>query len=434
MIIILLLILFGCYKLFNKEVLYPPIIAVMMFSLCSIIGLLRFSDWHIDQFSFKSCCFLLLGVVSFIIGGIVIYSQRKHQCYIIQNFKRRINLNNKIVLLGIIINALFIVLFYSHILTTVKNHGYSNLTFSQILLRYYYIKSYTTDISLPSFLLILKLLCLSSSIISVFVFLHNLSFQQFRRKDFYLLLIVGFQLIYSFLNSSRSDLLVFLSQTICLLYFFWNMKIKRLSTVSLKILKWGIRAFCLFLIIFIMLAVTMGRKKSFQDINICNYLTIYTSSSIRNFDLYINSNTPHSSSFGKETFYPINRILYNRFGIGEFYTMALPFNSIDGKNIGNIYTAFRRYYADFGLFGIIFLPFLLGFFFSILYNRAYRKARMMKISFSMLLFSCLISSIFYLPIEDHFFIYDLSLNRICLYFIVYILYRILIKHNVIFAK
>lgn len=124
----------------------------------------------------------------------------------------------------------------------------------------------------------------------------------------------------------------------------------------------GSRIFGVFLISFIILAIVLGKRNSFAELNVKEYLTKYISVGIRNFDLFL-KNPVRSDFFGQETFPGFHRILYNYLNIGNLYATPLDGIQFNGFSMGNIYTAFRRYYADFGLFGMLFISYLLGYFF-----------------------------------------------------------------------
>ena len=287
--------------------------------------------------------------------------------------------------------------------------------------------------SISSFMNILNIIINACSILCLFVLIHNLCFKKFYKKDILLVLVVVLDVAYSLLNSNRSDLLVILAETVYLIYFFWDIRTGWRKDVNKKIIYLGARYLTAFIMIFLVLAVLLGRRQSISELNVIDYVTIYISSGIRNFDLFIQSFRGTNEIVGRETFFPLNRLLYNVFGIGEFYSIGLEFNSISGINIGNIYTAFRRYYSDFGIMGVMILPGILGFFFSSVYNRVKVYAKNGQISFQMILLSYLSSSLFYMPIEDRFFIYDLALSRIAMYILMYILFKYIIEGRLRFG-
>ena len=250
----------------------------------------------------------------------------------------------------------------------------------------------------------------------------------YKKKDILAIGVVGLWLLHSILNSSRGDIIVILSGTVYFVYFFWNMYSGWKKNVNSKIILWGARVFAIFMIAFVSLAVVTGRKESIKDINPVNYISTYMSGGIRNLDIYL-SEPIHSDFLGKETFYAIIRFFNSRLGKHESYGIGLEFARIHGKLNGNLYTAFRRYYSDFGFLGVIILPIGLGAFFTTLYYKTRKKALSGRISFSILLLGYLASAVFYMPIEDRFFITDFAPSGFLKILMLYLLYYYYASEN-----
>lgn len=429
LIMFLIVLLFFCYALFKGEVLYPPFIVVIIFTFCTTIGFSRYSDWKTSDYSGYSTFLILLGLVSFIFAGYIAYTTAPKAI----KFKSapvirdRIEISTIVLLIVILLFILNDYMFYIFLRSVAGSLGISGASLSEIINRYYNLKSYNPGMfSISGFMNILSIITNTFSILCLFALVHNICFKNLKKKDFLLVLIIFLDIIYSLLNSNRSDLLVLLAESVYLIYFFWNMRTGWSKNINSKIIYLGVRLLAVFIILFLALAVFLGRRSNISDLNIVDYITIYISSAIRNFDLFIGSFTGTNTIFGRETFFPLNRLLYNFFGIGEYYSITLSFNSISGMNIGNIYTAFRRYYSDFGILGIVVLPGFLGYFFSSMYNKVKARAKKGQVSYQMILFSYLSTSLFYMPIEDRFFIYDLALSRIAVYILLYILFKFIV--------
>ena len=95
-----------------------------------------------------------------------------------------------------------------------------------------------------------------------------------------------------------------------------------------------------------------------------------------------------------------------------------------GKIMTNVYTAIRRYYEDFGIFGLNLITFLLGNFYGIFFHYSSYKINNL---FSLVLYSSLCHPIFMFSIDDVFFtglfpiaiVYDFIALGIIYYFLVY---------------
>lgn len=433
LIFLLIILLFICYNMFHRELMGPPVIVVFMYLLCSLIGLFRYEDWNISDYDGYTVFVIMLGLCSFIFTSFIItlYYSKKKSTNIKIISRSRIDISIFLIWSVLIVCIVHDVIFYIFMNTVANAVGLETDSFSQIVGAFHNYKSNNPgEIPIVRGLSLLDIVCNSFSIFFLFVYIHNVCFKQYKKKDFLLLLVVAVDSIYSLLNSSRGDFLVLLAETICLLFFFWNMRSGwGKSCINFKIAKWGVRALSIFIVAFLIMAVMLGRKNDFSELDVKDYLTIYVSSGVRNFDLFLSHSPVKNTVFGQETLFVINRYLYDWFGIGEIYSLGLEFYDVKGSNIGNLFTAFRRYYADFGITGVIILPAFLGGMFSILYNEAKRNARRGHISYSLLLFSYLVTSLFYFPLEDRFFIIDTTMGRIAQYVFLFGLFKYYVEYK-----
>jgi oligosaccharide repeat unit polymerase len=93
----------------------------------------------------------------------------------------------------------------------------------------------------------------------------------------------------------------------------------------------------------------------------------YVASSIPAFDLYLLNPVYNQTQFwGAHVFYGFYSFLSNfTTAFDEIMYMPLEMVNIGQGMATNIYTAFRRYYQDFGAFGVIFFPTLMGSFYGV---------------------------------------------------------------------
>lgn len=435
LILLLILLLFISYNLFKRELLYPPIVTVAMFLFCSLVGLLRYDDWKMDEYSALTVVLVLIGLISFIFSSFIVYLffQENTKKNIVSINQDKIKINSFFLYFVLIILIIYNYLYYNYLVHNVANVGVSIESIGAIINFVRNMESLGFEkLPWPFYIRCLDFFSSAFCTFSLFVFIHNVIFQRIEKNDLLFLLIVILGFVHHLLNGSRGYILLYLAQSVYLSYFFWNMQVGWKPTVNKKIAKMFINIGMFFLPFFILLAVMVGRVESL-DMNdvgrnyVFEHLTVYISSGIRNFDLYVQQPVEDSTIFGKETFYSINRFLYNRFGIGEYYRAPLELSFINGEGFTNIYTAFRRYYADFGILGIFLIPMFLGFFFSFLYSKAKSDARKGTISFYMLFFSSISNSIFYFPVEDWFFIFNVSVNQFVVYVLLYLIFYCLYK-------
>lgn len=432
-LIILLSIFLFNLVVYKFEILSPPVLLSFMFFFCAFVGIIRYDDWRLNEYYGFTVLVIVSGILAFCLGGYFGSACRLNYLKKNEPIRHdRIELDRLCKVVFIIIGISGNVIFFYYVRKMVLNLGYAHNGISQMLYSYYIIKiklQNVGDNNIPYFSNILNRFVTVNSVLCLYIFLHNICFRKYEKKDLWLLLIILFWPVQSIIKSGRGDILILLAESIYLMYFFWNMYYGWNDTVNNKIIKWGSRIFGVFLILFIILAIVLGKRNSFAELNIKEYLTKYISVGIRNFDLFL-KNPVRSDFFGQETFPGFHRILYNYLNIGNLYATPLEAIQFNGFSMGNIYTAFRRYYADFGLFGMLFISYLLGYFFSLAYEKIKMKSYKDQTGFRLLLFAYLSKEIFYWPIENQLLISELSIGGIFKIIMLYILYLLAVKKKV----
>ena len=75
MYIVLIALLFSIFVIsllaFNRELLAPAVVTILMFLFTALIGILRWSDWEISSYSGDAAVLLIIGLVSFFVGSII---------------------------------------------------------------------------------------------------------------------------------------------------------------------------------------------------------------------------------------------------------------------------------------------------------------------------------------------------------------------------
>ena len=160
----------------------------------------------------------------------------------------------------------------------------------------------------------------------------------------------------------------------------------------------------------------VGRR---SDQTIIEYLTSYLGGSIPLFDSFIKEPIHDLKVFGQETFYSLNNGLIRRGFINSpLYSYNKEFRSIQGVDIGNVYTALRDYYHDFGFVGMILLHTL----FSAFYSWFYEKQKVKGSYFCILLLSRLYYCVVFYMFSNSFFSRIISFSFISELIIMWILY------------
>lgn len=156
------------------------------------------------------------------------------------------------------------------------------------------------------------------------------------------------------------------------------------------------------LIIFVELRDIVGRNYSETAKSPLYYICCYIGGSIHLLDDFIKKPIDGSQIWGKETFYSIIRFIGQRFNIKDWiYISHLEFRYSNGLNVGNIYTAFRKYIYDFGYFGVIWCTALVSFIYNqIYYTIKYSKKRSVLYDISIIFFGYIAYGYFYMSIQE----------------------------------
>lgn len=435
----LIIISFIALVVFKWEIMCPPVIVCLMFTFTSFFGLFTYDDFNYSEFSIRSTIFILMGILSFFTGSwfVYLYYCKKYSL----NEKEIVEIKRKRLEPGLVYNLIafgleMVTLIWAFVYMRgmVVSRGYSIATITLIIQRYHIFSQYLNDVNEPVLLGAMINYSAVFGIISLFIFIHNKCFQCSEKKDFIHIIIAFLWLSISVLRSNRGNLLIFLSALMYFLFIFWKMYDGWKLDVDKKICKTAIIMAILFIVLFMFLMVFMGRHKSLADINIMRYLSTYISCPIRNFDLFLKDSLSNTQYIGSETFYSIYRSFYRLLGYGDSFTRHLEFRSINGLNTGNIYTAFRRFYSDFGMTGMIVLSSIQGMIFTMGYMHNKKNAYRMKLGFGLLLYGYLSYTVFYLPIDDVLYSSVLSIGTPIRILVMYLLYYYVTKIKLRFGK
>jgi oligosaccharide repeat unit polymerase len=160
------------------------------------------------------------------------------------------------------------------------------------------------------------------------------------------------------------------------------------------------------LILFSNMSSIVGRGTTLGTFD---YIAIYIGAPIKLFDMFVQDHTSVSHVFwGQETFVNvwkwIGGVINNRNMTSLF--MNKEFRTYNGLMLGNVYTAFREYYSDFGITGIVIFPLVHSVFFTTFYKKIIKSKKILKqnaFNLSILLYSYLSVALAYYSIDDRLF-------------------------------
>lgn len=354
-IIILLII---AYFINNKELFSPSVIYCSGFALASFFALLNEKKWgNIDLITYS---IVFGGLLEFFIVTCIvrfIFNIKAKNTY--NNIFQDKNVVSKYKLVLLLVVQLFNLLLIVYYLR--KATGLSNIIAASHYINQSNNGWIQNQVQLPTIVGILSAFNNACGLFSEYLMAKNI-INKSHSNIIFLFLIVLLGLITTMLVSgARGGVVYNIIAFTFYFYFMYKVKIKWNKNNG----KWLLIIFGGLIIMVILLpwsASLVGRPVT-DDTNPIDYISIYIGAEIKNLSLFIqNSLYPVKEAiWGQQTFVgivgPLSRLL--RLNIPQ-YSLDLPFKSINGYSLGNVYTTFYPWLYDFGYSGVFILTMIMG--------------------------------------------------------------------------
>lgn len=427
------------YYLFEQDIFSPSVIICSTILLCILCALLNVKSWDIN-YHFNTYVVMITGIVSFILPSICVFLFYKRKISYAKNIYKENNYTNNlieiqnwktfiIILFNIIVFAWYFKEIYRISLLAGNTEGIAGM-----MSAFRMGNSYGTVSSEQTIPTILNQ-CIKFNRIFAYIYLYAyinniIIHKNYKKNIMYIFPIIGFA-AQTILGSDRIYLILLVCAGLVMAYLLLYKYNKFNKNISNKFIKICIKSLLIVFVIFFSLRNIIGHQSTESDSAI-NYITKYVGGSVQLFDLYMQNPIEKSQLWGKETFSSVY-LLISKFDIVEPYKRHLEFRESNGIIIGNVYGAFRKYYQDFGILGVIILQIISAYFFNTFYY--YIKYNTKKNSgFKLLLYAFIVHGLFYIPIDDLIFSGLISMNYLTLIIYLRIWYWILIEKKVIFKN
>ncbi len=286
--------------------------------------------------------------------------------------------------------------------------------------------SYGTEINIPSYIIQMNKILSIFAYVWLFIYINNgvVCARDWRRLE--KLMPVCIYLGSNLLSGNR--LLFLYIAGAGFIYYYLMIAFNHGITInSGKILRRVLALFILLMIGFYGIRLLAGRVGS-EDSALLQYISLYAGGPIKLFDMFLEAPVI-SDLWGKETFISIHKNL-QAWGMEDYpvYIAHKEFREVNGVGVGNVYTAYRAWFADFGFAGIA----ILGGAVAVFYNYFYYKLRFSTLNhhrFSLLIYGYMSSGLFLHSIDDVFYPYFASLGFASIFLIFYIVYYFTIKQR-----
>ena len=201
-------------------------------------------------------------------------------------------------------------------------------------------------------------------------------------------------LLSTFLSGSRTTSFFMIIAAI-VFYLYLSSQHKKFNKKHIKILAIII---CSFILLFAPLAKLLGRD---VRTNYFEYISVYCGAEVKNLDIFLNDEKfeKKNNIWGSQTFYHGIAAVGRKIGSDWYkpYQLDLPFQSINGKSLGNVYTTFYPYIYDFGYIGEAILVAIMAFVSQLIFEKMNmnKKGRVNKwLLLYAIVYTCLLLSFF----------------------------------------
>ena len=401
--VLLLLLCVGVFFLFKKDILSPSVVSCAVFLFAVMLAILGIGVWNSElELSSKTITVILVGLVAFLVGELVarsiVFSRRKGDNNVSKYSYRKIGeIPISIGIAFLVVVLVFIVLSFLNIKGICSMYGISMSSLPEMLSVYRSnLPLFNDDPRVYSDTLssiVSKLQIVVDVIYAICSFdlsMYVTHRENKRRKVLMSVIIVVISLLSTILTSGRSKMMKYISTTL-VIYVILMLKngAKTLAQKNRKIIRVVIASALVILPLFYGLLSVVGRE---TDSDMTDYISFYYGAEIPSLNIYLRTADSQSEIFGNETFYGIQNILYKLKIIDYKNIISREFIYLSGLR-SNIYTSLRRYYADFGMIGVVICQAVFGFIVTKMYLFAKRKEDIRYLLFYSVFFSMLIDQV-----------------------------------------
>lgn len=421
------------FILFEGDFFQPAVILTLTYFISIASALVNRNVWG-TELHFKTFGLILLGVATFIIVSLLTkLSYRPKVEGISYEELKEINPSKIIYVILLILNLVMLFLYTREIQKVVLFSGRSFSNITDLISNYRYLSYYSNEVEISGMINQLSKIIPATTLISLDIFINNYFITKQIKKNFIYLIPIAIFFVYAIISGGRLPLIRLVVGALLILYIYSVYgSPKSQLTKSFKMITRSLFAFLILIVLFFLLKFVLGRSSQEDFIS---YITRYMGGSIQLFDLFVIDPIRRNKELGAETFSGIYEMLA-KLGFDNNIIKGLEWRvSPNYYSLGNVYTAIRRYYSDFGVIGIV----ICQSFTAWLYTLGYEKVRHYSLvtnvqRFRLILLAASFYPIFLNSIEDVFYISMVTIGYGIQIVIFYLVFWVLLKVQVDFNK
>lgn len=347
-IVIILVII--AFMLNDRELMAPPVLACCAYFVSLIIATMNVDLWQLDLAPI-TVIVISTSLIAYVLSGFV--SRRivmkgmgeKRREYALHTLVP----NTKITIAVCLFGLLVCVAYYLEVARIVGSDYAGN--FNDVLHEFRKITSFKTGAGQVSPIVqIGRHIVMASSFLYLFVFINEAIIGgKVELKSLHLLIPVALTGVIAYLNATRTAMVYLVFAAVFDYIFLWHRREGGEAKLGLKFYFKFLLIMIVSLLIFMGLGYFVGRT---MTLGIPRLISIYLAAPVANLNNFLIQGEAANVYWGQETFSGIINFVGERLNWpGVPYSVQIEFGSANGQSLGNLYSALRYYYNDFGIIG-----------------------------------------------------------------------------------
>lgn len=365
-----LILLFLAYFMSDRDIFSPGVIVSGTFLISIYIAMYVDSSINM-KVSSETSTVLLFGIGSIVVVNIISSNFYKLT-------KKNVYRHLSITISPIKVRYRTFLLFFSTFIFVISAVEVLRLAFSlggvglSGLIHAFRMNAISGDEQLPSIISNLITINNATGFLGCYIVVNN--YFVTRKIDKGLSLLILYPSLIGLLSGARGYIIQYLVFIVTLYYFFYLVT-KKKTHIDGKIVGKMLIYFAGMFAFFYLIKFVIGRT---DTLGFFDYICMHLVYPLKLLDLYVCEHHALSPIWGEETFTHMIATL-GKLGFLEYtthYNDYANFRVLNGISLGNVYTAFRAYYSDFGMVGVIIIPGMI----SLIASRLYYKFRTQKVT------------------------------------------------------
>lgn len=420
LLVLLILIWMFSYFLGKKDILNAPSTLCIVFIISVLNAIINKEIWNFDMGE-RTFLVILLGIFSFCLFYYIVF----YYLYNIVKIKEKTTLsNNNIYIKKKKLFYFFLIEVIGLILIYMELQGFAGDSIGEKIYSYRVsvFLNQENENRIPVYVQFFIDFCSSASMILIYkVLLDYFSKNIFSIKYIGLIFLSG---ILSMSTGGRGFAVFLIIATIIMSYIFYMKKHNWRFNLNLKRICIIILLPTILLFLFSTIGILLvGRYNEFDNglsifENAWRLLSIYIGAPLKLLDLYLYTDYKdvgtYYSIIGAETFNNLYKWIGIKFNI-SYLDMKLVGNNFrvdNGFMLGNVYTMFKYYVADFGILGVIVLSGIMGSVFAGIFFKIKYIKNKSKIDYTVIIYSYIFISVALSFFSDWFYNFFITIGTI----------------------